>query len=232
MTGYPDWQTYAKWQGDAIVSTQGTMPVTGTTTYGPFSVKNYQGLLVHISGGGVNHQLYVYWYADEAGTFEVNHEVWDFSNGESMQVMIPALAPYVIIVSKFYNDATSNLSLWVAPSNVNVGAQQYQGRSYGHELVQGSQAVGATSAVTDQTFNIYGGPATLVCHHAANSNWHVFVRQWDSASATWQNIVEINGVDYGRTFVGRISLPARGIQVQVSNNDSASQHMSWSLISG
>lgn len=220
-TGHPDWQSYANWRGMLFSEDAVTVPVTGTD-FGLFVTTNFAGFYVNAVCATGNGELILTWYADTAGTEEIQVDSYPMAADTALEVIIPARGNAVDVFFDVQSVGAATLSLTMLPTNIAPTHTTFlTGPNYVSDL---NVSVAHSVAHTVNVVPIVGGPAYLC-----------FVPHDSAAKLT----LDIFGLDNDGTKlvrVGNYNLPAVTVQQElivpplplqyiVTNTDTVSAHV-------
>jgi hypothetical protein len=124
--GHPDGQNYAIWRGPDF-NAQATFMLSAAT---PF---NAQGLITNFASLCINFaanvplggRVVVQWFTDATLAIPLGSMVWRVANGQSLNVIVPAVGNFVTVAITTTNVGAVGCPISVYPTNTSVGVTSY-----------------------------------------------------------------------------------------------------------
>lgn len=158
-SGFPDWQQYASWRGQTLLSSIVSPGAGGTTTAVTASVGNYASLRIILEGqaNGVEVQMFGGDSAISPNQWLINR--WIVRTNTVIRTVIPVLTSWVQIVVVSQAGLAGSVFIHVQPTNVASDKLHY----FGHQNILNVENRAIAAAVTDFWYPavLFGGPAHL-----------------------------------------------------------------------
>jgi hypothetical protein len=156
--GHPDWQSYSNWRGDFLY--QNNAPMTeGANVLGSFVTTNWATLHVELFPSDQDATIIFEWYADSAGTEDIDTDSIDVPKDQTVNVLMPCKGN-LCEISVFNNgNADATMLVAIEPTNLAVNRRVYLDAP----LTLGSPNQTINHGVTQflSTGSVVSGPAYL-----------------------------------------------------------------------
>lgn len=217
--GHPDWQTYPNWRGVPLIQENAIFPV-GFTNRGPFSLNNYQSVLINVVTPPDNMLLFVQFFTDTTLATLVEELSITFGDSVNVNVIFPAVANALRI--RIDNNGGAGAILQYAATPVNIPVSRPTFFATKNEVNVVNTAVPASSNAFFQLPFIQPGLAHLWLNPRDASGKLNFLVRSGSPTVVGPPIFVINGpVAFDQRLIG---LTDRPYLLEVSNTDGAAAH--------
>ena len=159
MTGSPDFQQYAQWQGSNLLPAYSQVLAPGVTRSGVQTVASWSGVEAACKPSAGYGLVTVHWWADAGEATEIRSDTWAVNALGGLAVRIPVFGPFCSMDINV--TSPGNMTARTTLRGINNAAPQFN-----YPMTQSVIAVSGKSvaaAATDLTFLPYirKGPASL-----------------------------------------------------------------------
>lgn len=230
--GYPDYVRRVQQAGIPIIDVNqvvGAAPYNGTRQF----VAGYNWLDLFIDTSFLTNHYYIqlFFYDDPVTTKIIAQPFWIFDAGILNNISIPVAGQWVRIYAAAYEGTDVNpLVIHVRSNPVrHLPADVYSG---GVALMYVNQSVAAAATFDTPTAGTHPGPATWALHHGTDNTWTASLQFWDFVSGTWKTFISVEGSDYGKSILQKVTLPTNPVRMEMTNNSAGNRTFIGSLITG
>lgn len=217
--GHPDWQTYANWRSAPIIDDFEMFP-PGTTSRGPFSLNNYQSLLMVVNTAADSCSINFRFFSDTTLANLVDTYQMSLALGTLQKAVLPVAGNVVFIDVQNLSGVTQNIGFVLTPVNIPVSTPVYYGPT--NVISQLNTNLLASTTVDFQLPFTQPGLAHLFFNPRDNAGKLNFAVYAGSPGARGSVVYSNNGPIAGDQRL--VALSDRPYFLEVINTDAAAAH--------
>jgi hypothetical protein len=232
MVGHPDFQDYAVWRGDPLITMFNVPFGAGQSFQQSGPVGAFPSFQIHAKFAQAGCVITVTFYLDAALTEQLATYEWVPDANMSLDVILPAMGDYVTVT--FGNPlgvgTTGTVAAW--PCALPTSKPVYPAAETPVPLVafQGSIAAGTTQNLEPGA--LVAGPAMLVMANESANTWNCQLRYMDPVTLAFLQFARWDGSALGLADSRPVILPPCPVQIQFKNTGAAAATCVVGLVCG
>lgn len=227
--GNPDWQR--RYVSSAVPLLGLNYLDSGSSVSAVSDANGYQYLLVSTNSGSSQSYMHVLvnWYQDSGGTAYMGSTDWVIPPASFHVVKAPVITRYYTIELDNVGGTTGQ-TINVAVYGTNLDQENLLTQNTSIPLGNSRQSVNAGSTMTTALTSMFGGQVFVSLDQSSNNKWNMWLEYYDYTSKAWTQFEAWHGSDKGQSYSAIIVLPYAPVRMNVKNDDTVAQFITWAVI--
>lgn len=227
--GNPDWQR--RYVTSAVPIFDLVYPDNVNGVSGVQDSNGYQYLVVSTSG--FNSLVYAHvkvdWFQDQAATLAMGVTDWTIPPQSFIVTKVPVITRFYKVEIGPVGGTTGN-NVTCVTYGTNLDQENLLTQNTAIPLGWGTPNVAAGATSTTILGGGFGGRVSVFVGQQTNNKWTAWLEYYDWTTQAWNKFWIMHGTDRGMSFRDDANLPYAPIRMNVRNDDTVAQGITWSVI--